>query len=253
VTGPLRAALSAVLLLAAAGPAHDAAAADRAVRLETPPPLRQDIDAMPRIADPADDAERRINAALTRLDADVLKARKDCKGNDWSRTVAAPMAGPGFLSLTVTDSFFCDGAAHPNSSLYSIVYDLAAGKPVDWPLLLPASLVGKQALEEQSDGARIVTLSSPRLFQLYMQGYTAGGATGDDLKQCKEAVTDMAAGGPPPMMVWLDAGQGGLAVQFDLPHVVKPCEQAVVIPARTLREAGASAALIKALAAAGKP
>ena len=119
-----------------AAPAHDARAADRAVRLETPPPLRKDLDAMPQIVDPADDAERRINAALKRLDANVLKARKDCKGNDWSRTVEAPMTGPGFLSLTVTDGVYCDGMAHPDSSLYSIVYDLATGKPVYWPQLL---------------------------------------------------------------------------------------------------------------------
>jgi hypothetical protein len=86
------------------------------------------------------------------------------------------MTGPGFLSLTLTDSFLSEGAADPNSSLYSVVYDLTTGKPFDWPQLLPAALVGKQALEEQSDGTRVVTLSSSRLFQLYMAGYTTDGA-----------------------------------------------------------------------------
>jgi len=250
MTAPIRATLAAGLLFAAAGPVHDGWAADRAVRIQTPPPLRKGIDAMPQIADPADDAERRINAALKRLDANVLKSTKACPGHDWTRTVEAPMAGPGYLSVTVTDGFYCNGAAHPNASLYSIVYDLDTGKPVDWPQLLPPPLVGKQALAGQSDGTRIVTLSSPRLFALYTAGYTADGATGDDIRDCKEAVATEGEDGPPAMMAWLDAKKGGLAVQFDLPHVVKLCEQAVIIPVKTLREAGANPALLEALEAA---
>jgi len=242
--------LSVFLMLAVIGTAHAALAADRAVRLVTPPPLRENLAAMPRIAEPAADAERRIDAALKRLDTNVLKAAKACKGNDWERTVEAPMTGPGFLSLTVTDAIYCAGAAHPDSALYAIVYDLATGKPVDWAQLLPAALVGKQALEEQADGTRIVTLSSPRLFQLYMAGYTADGAAGDDLAECKAAVASQASDGPPAMMVWLDAQQGGLAARMSLPHAQAPCQQTVIIPAKTLREDGASAALLKALAAA---
>ena len=109
---------------------------------------------MPLIADPVDDAERGINVALKRLDLNVLRAVKDCKGGDWERSVTVPMRGPGFLSLTITDSMFCKGSAHPDSGTFSIVYDLTTGKPVDWTQLLPASLTGTVVLEEQGDGTR---------------------------------------------------------------------------------------------------
>jgi hypothetical protein len=220
-------------------------AADRAVSLTVPPPVQKDIASMPQIADPTDDAERRINDALKRLDRNVLKAAKDCKGGDWQRTVAAPMRGPGFLSLTVTDAVYCEGNAHPNASTFSIVYDLATGRPVDWTKLLPASLTGTVALEEQADGTKIVTLATKRLFALYMAGYEAAAGSRSDLADCKEALQATATDAPPGMMVWLDAKAGGLAVQVGLPHAVAACEEPVVIPAATLRKEGAQASLLK--------
>jgi hypothetical protein len=36
------------------------------------------------------------------------------------------------------------------------------------------------------------------------------------------------------MMAWLDARTGGLAIEFDLEHVVKACEAPVVVPLATL-------------------
>jgi hypothetical protein len=232
-----------VFSLCAAG---TALAADRAVHLLVPPPVARNIAAMPQIADPADDAERRINAALKRLDATVAKAARECKGDGWSRSIDAPMRGPGFLSLVITDSLFCEGAAHPDAGTFSIVYDLASGRPVDWTHLLPASLTGTVALEEQADGSKIVTLASQRLFQLYMAGYSGGSAGASDLEDCKQALQGTATDGPPGMMVWLDARRGGLAVQVGLPHVVQACEQAVVIPAGVLRTEGAQPALLRA-------
>jgi hypothetical protein len=161
------------------------------------------------------------------------------------------MTGPGFLSVTVIDEVFCEGNAHPATGLYAIVYDLGTGKPVDWTKLLPASLVGKQTLEEQGDGTKIVTLASKRLFALYMAGYIASftkdPADVDQLKECKEAIKAVTADGPPEMMVWLDAKEGGLAAQFDMEQV---CMQPIVIPAKTLRAEGASETLLKALDAA---
>jgi hypothetical protein len=223
-----------------------ALAADRAVHLVVPPPVHKDIAAMPQIADPADDAERRINAALKRLDLNVLKAFRDCKGGGWERSVDVPMRGPGFLSLTITDSVYCDGNAHPDSGTFSIVYDLATGKPVDWTQLLPASLTGTVALEQQGDGTKVVTLTSKRLFELYMAGYGAGAVPRSDLEECKQAFLDEATDGLPGMMVWLDAKGGGLAVQVGLAHVEKACEEPVVIPAAMLRTEGARAALLQA-------
>lgn len=46
-----------------------AQAADRKVQLQSPPPIAKEAV----IADPSDDAERQINAALKRLDANLRK------------------------------------------------------------------------------------------------------------------------------------------------------------------------------------
>ena len=237
---------TAAFLLGWIASAGAALAADRTEHFLVPPPVLKGIAAMPRIADPVDDAERRINAALKRLDLNVLQAAKACEGNDWSRSVDVPMRGPGFLSFTVTDSFNCEGAAHPDGGMFSIVYDLTTGRPVDWTHLLPPTLTGKLALVDQADGTKIVTLASKRLFDLYIAGYRAGEAPSDDLDECKQALQGEAADAPPEMMVWLDTKGKGLAVEVPLEHVVQACEDAVVIPAAVLKAEGAQPALLKA-------
>jgi hypothetical protein len=241
--------IGSAILLAWLCAAAVAQAADRVVHLVVPPAAHKNIAAMPQIAAPADDAERRINAALKHLDRNVLKASGDCNGGDWERSVDVPMRGPGFLSLTITDSVYCEGNAHPDSGTFSIVYDLVTGRAVDWTKLLPPSLTGTVTLEEQGDGTKVVTLASKRLFELYMAGYRAGEPAGSDLEECKQAFLDQAADAPPGMMVWLDAQGGGLAVQVGLPHVEKACEEPVVITASALRTEGARAALLKAFGA----
>ena len=101
----------------------------------------------------------------------------------------------------------------------------------------------------------MVTLASPRLHSLYLSGYdraiqTAGNdIPAEDLASCKEAVRETD---DPPMMVWLDAKSGGIAIQFDLPHAVQACAVPVVIPLAVLRANGANAALLDAIAAAHK-
>jgi hypothetical protein len=71
-----------------------------------------------------------------------------------------------------------------------------------------------------------------------------------DREGCKDAVRENADS--PAMMVWLDAKQGGLAVQFDLAHALQACAAPVVIPVATLRADGASPALLNAIEAAHK-
>jgi hypothetical protein len=238
-----------VLVLAAGS----AGAASAPLTMLNPRPLAKDIAAMPQIAAPSDDAQRRINAALQRLDATVRAAAADCRksaeGPDaadagWSRSVEVAMAGPVYLSLVIRDDAFC-GGAHPNTATMSIVYDLRSGRPVDWRKLLPSSLTGKVALAEGMDGTRMVTLASPQLQALYLKGYRKTELGTDP--QCTDAV---ATDDPPASMVWLDARQGGLAVQFDLAHVVQACANPVVIPAAVLRSEGADAGLVSAIDAA---
>ncbi len=248
-TASLALSLSAILLARAI-------AADRPVRLTVPPDLARDLSAMPPIADPADAAETGINAALRKLDAKVRKAADECrtdggKDSSWERSIDAAMRGPRFLSYAVTDNTYC-GGAHPNVSTWSIVYDLVSGAPVDWTSLLPAALTGKVALAEQADGSKIVTLASKRLHALYLERYRPDTRTekDDPDKECREAVAETYDGNPPAMMVWPDAKQGGLVLEFDLAHVAQACADAVAIPTEVLRKEGASSILIDAIDAA---
>jgi hypothetical protein len=168
-----------------------AKAADRTVRLQSPPPVGKKAAAMPLVADPSDDAERRINAALKRLDASLRKAIAGCKGSDgapgdWERKVEPTMRGPGYLSFVIRDMSFC-GGPYPPSGTMSIVYDLRTGYPVDWTHLTPPSLTGKVSLNPGMDGTKMVTLASHRLFSLYLGGYDAAS---------RMPGTDIAAGRP---------------------------------------------------------
>lgn len=232
-------------------------ASDRTLKLQAPPPVAKEAAAMPRIANPTTAAERRINAALSRLDVTFGKALRACKGRDgvsgdWVRKVEPTMRGPRYLSYVIRDMSFC-GGPYPPSGTMSIVYDLETGAPVDWTHLLPSSMTGKIALTEGMDGTKMVTLSSSRLYALYLSGYDrairmpGGEITAEDLATCKDAVQDTPN---PRMMVWLDAKSGGLAVQFDLPHAVQACAAPVVIPVDVLRANGVNADLLDAIAAA---
>jgi len=243
-----------VLLAVLAGSAW---AADRPVTVTAQPELKPGLATMPQIAAPADDAERRINAALRRLDGNVRKAAKSCQADggarsSWTRTIRTPMRGPHFLSVEIRDDMFC-GGAHPSTGLMAIVYDLTTGAPVDWTKLLPPTLTGAVALAEGLDGTKMVTLASKRLHALYLERYrpkdSKAKREGDD-NDCRAVVQETAQSDPPGMMAWLDAKAGGLAVQFDLPHYAQACADTVVIPSAVLKQEGAQPVLTDAIDAA---
>lgn len=66
----------------------------------------------------------------------------------------------------------------------------------------------------------------------------------------QESIAGQADDGPVPTLAWPEASGGGLALQFDLPHVMRNCSEPIVIPLATLRREGASPRLIAALTAA---
>jgi hypothetical protein len=231
-----------------------ALAADRIVTTQKPTEPQKDLFAIPRIAAPRDDAERKINAALTRLDTKVRTAAAECRKQGrgrgwWERNVSVPFKGPRFISYEITDNAFC-GGAHPSIGTMAIVYDLATGSPVDWTALLPPPLTGKVALSTEMDGTRMVTLASKRLHDLYVELYRPKGGNPEvDAadEDCREAVVQAGNADPPAMKVWLDAKEGGLAVRFEVSHAMNACVDSVVVPTATLRQEGAAAALVDAL------
>lgn len=230
-----------------------ALAAGQPVVLTKVRPVLSGVDGFPRIAKPVDEPQRRINRALDRLDARVRAAARDCigsssrRGGYWGRQVNVTMRGPEFLSYLVNDDLDC-GGAHPNEAHSALVYDLGSGEPVDWAKLLPRSLTGKLTLTEGEDGVRVVTLASAKLFELYRASYDRGPPGDQDEKECREAIAAQGEDGPVPMLAWLDAKTDGLAVQFDLPHVMQACSEQETIPVSILRREGASERLLIAIA-----
>ncbi len=241
-----RAFLLTLLLLAS-----PASSAEPPIALRVPPQVAPDLAAMPQIAHPADPAQARINAALARLDDTVRKARAACTNTrgdptSWERGIDVPMRGPRFLSVVVADAIDC-GGAHPDTATMAIVYDLRTGRPVDWPALLSPALAGKLTLSEGEDGTRTVRLTSTRLTALYHRYYDHGQA--DDADGCKAEIAQLSGGGATPLSAWLDAKQGGLVLQTDLPHAMQACADPVLIPAVILKREGASPDLVAALEA----
>jgi hypothetical protein len=107
------------------------------------------IAALPRMTSDSPAAQR-INANLAARDAAALKEAADCtlptdEGGSqvvdqtgyYDRSVEVPMAGPDFLSILITDETYCPGAAHGATRIAALTFDLATGRPVDWPALLP--------------------------------------------------------------------------------------------------------------------
>ena len=206
------------------------------------------LAAMPRIARPADTAERRVNAALDRLDRTVRKALAVCRSDQahqafWQRTVEVPMRGPRFLLLVVADDVDC-GAQHPYASTMAVVYDLRTGRPVDWAVLLPAELAAGRVLAEGRDGTRTVRLTSSRVRDLFLRFYDHGEA--DAASDCKGVVTRATAEGF-AASAWLDGKDGNLVLQTDLAPFVQSCADPVFVPVATLRELGARTELVDAL------
>lgn len=231
-------------------------AAVRPLSLTHPPALSEDVDAAPKIAHPRNEAERRINSALAHYDAQSRRELQQCRKDaaesnlglssfEWRRTIKPTMSGPDYLSFTVFTYGSC-GGAHPWAQTASIILDLATGARAEWNRLLPASLIGHTSLDKGKE-IEMPALESKRLQALYIQAYLKGDHADD--KQCREAV-ETADGGEPRFQAWLDAESGGLAYVMQLNDFEKACMDEFVLPLETLREEGASATLLSALAAA---
>ncbi len=223
-------ALALTLLLAT-----DASAAEP-LRLTKP----ASSSAFPRIATPGGPAAAKINAALDRLDRRwagfVRECRAGGKDNEAGRSVRVTLAGPRFLSLVANDEESC-GGAHPDISTLALVYDLGAGRPVDWKPLLGPRLVTETSADTVIDGTTIGMIGSKTLRDLYVR-------TDKPDKDCAEALADPGL----HFVAWLDGKRRALVIQPVLPHVVAACADDAAIPAVDLRRLGADPALTAALA-----
>ena len=222
------------------------------IALTQPAPIRRGIPGYPRIAKPADAAQRRINHRLTLSETSTRRVARACLDDStnptsWQRTIRVTMRGPVFLSYAVEDEVDC-GGAHPSTEHSAVTFDLATGEPVDWPRLL--GRLRARLGPMPSDDMVGVVLDSKRLSALYAQRYdralTAAGGIPECLGWTKAGAGPFRA----TMVPWLDARAGGLVLQFDGGNAEKACSLPVVIPTAVLRREGASARLVTALTTA---
>ena len=239
----------------AAGPENVAAAAN-ATTLVDKPRLSADIEAMPRLSGDSP-AIVRLNAELDRLDATAVADAGECgqtadsqEGDGWTRSITRPMTGPAYLTLREHLEIFC-GGAYPSTSQTPITWDLSTGERVNWVALLPGLGLAQDQPEPGMPADYVYSVRSPRLEALYERKMLTEATDAEWREQCQDVWTPKASDElGQGFRVWADAEHGGVAIDADYAHVVQACGGTVYLTADEMREAGAPAALIDALAAA---
>lgn len=214
--------------------------------------LRKGVDAWPLITSPINPATRRVNSALMLLNQKLASSLNQCDSDylrwlnlvggsadqqsgsgDWLRIVEITMTGPRYVSLVATQEVFC-GGAHPDSNRISMVFDLASGNPVNWPVLLPKSAETSVYTDTDWEGTRIAAVISPRLLRV-----AADAATGD----CKNVFQSHQS-----FLIWPDARHQEIVVfPFDLPHSVQACAEKIFLTLGQARKLGFAEDLLRAI------
>jgi hypothetical protein len=214
---------------------------------------RKDVDLWPLLAEAKTPAEIRVNQKLERLNRRLVLQLSECDadyrkwlaavgeqstskaqtGGDWSRTVAVTMHGPRYLSLVATDEVFC-GGAHPDSDEVALVFDMTTGEPVDWVAMVAKRAGASAYADTVIDGSTVGALVLPALATMYTKA-------ADD--ECKD---DASGGAERSFQLWPDAKAGTLvAVEFDLPHVVRACAVPLSVSMAQARELGFSEEILR--------
>lgn len=193
-------------------------------------------------------AIRAINADLSILDAAARENAAGCEGGGYSRTVTQPMTGPGYVSYWISDEYEC-GGPYPSASQIAVTYDLATGRRIDWTQAMPAWGLSADSPEDMAAGS-VAILHSATLADWYSRKMLAS-TDKEWLADCREVFTPetLNSGG---FKVWADAGNAGVSVSPELPHVVQACGEQASLTADDMRAAGVAPAMIEALAKAGE-
>ena len=219
-------------------------ASAQVARLQHRPDLAQDLQGLPRVVANADVPEAiaaKINASLSRFDAEVKSDEREClrgKGErDYQRQVAVTMTGPRYLSMTMDDTYDC-GGPHPDDSQTVLTYDLKTGSPVNWEALLPPEAKGETI---RSKGRLTIALMHwPAMLERAKKQ-----ASGDQ-EECGDAYVGR---GDISLNVYLSAEDHAIALQPNLtPHFYSAtCSTVVLIRADEAKRLGIAQPLIDAI------
>ena len=104
------------------------------------PDLAEGVQSLPRLVG-GGSATARINARLAERDARAKAFAADCNSDPpnsfFERAITVTMTGPRYLSVYESGGFYCPGAAHPNTFLTPLTFDLSSGADVDFRNLVP--------------------------------------------------------------------------------------------------------------------
>jgi hypothetical protein len=228
------------------------------VQLSPKRQIRKRFDAWPLILRPKNDAERRINKHLSDLNAHLSRSLKDCDANYaqlmgkqdrspdtsgegakfLSQDTKVTMAGPVFLSLVATTSFYC-GGAHPYRFTNAAIFDLRTGEPADLLVWFLPSLKVSLVEEGTEDSALEQSVLAGGLLQVYRE------ATHHD---CDETFSDDQS-----FLIWPDANSGKVMIQADrLPGCCQACGIETGLTLEQARKFGFSEAFLQAISDAHK-
>ena len=241
------------LLMASCKPAASTpkAAADpdapTAASFVNTPGVSATVEAAPRLVGESS-AIRAINADLDAIDAASRENAAACEGGGYSRTITQPMTGPGYVSYWISDDYEC-GGPYPSTGQIAVTYDLATGRRVDWTKAMPAWGLSADSLEDMPAGS-VAILHSAAMADWYSRKMLAS-TDQEWLADCREVFTPEALNGG-GFKVWADAGNAGVSVAPELPHVVQACGEQASLSADDMRAAGVVPAMIEALAKAGE-
>ncbi len=219
--------------------------------LQFPSDATEDFQALPRVGLETPQA-RAINAALDRIDtrdrenrAMCLEAKTENDNVQWGRSVEAPMMGPRFVSLVVSQGEYC-GGAHPNWARYPLVFDLETGRLIDWRGVLPANMIVALNDQDADRWVRAAYLQSPRLKAWFAERALAGmdPRSREDCGYLYGEDEHNSWG----LEIWPDAKAGGLTLQTaGLAHAETGCLAEVVMSLDEMRRQGVRPDLIEAI------
>lgn len=242
--------LACLALLVGCAPSHEPGARSA---LQFSPDLAEDFGSLPRVAGDTPQT-RAINAALDRVDARDRENRASClemkPWNDnveWGRTVDAPMTGPRYVSIVMSQGDYC-GGAHPWWNRTALVFDLETGRLIDWTAWLPAEMATPIKAEEADRWVRPAFLESPSLKAWFAERVLAG-MDEYGRRECSELYAEDQRD-EWGLTAWPDAKGGGLTLQSaGLVHADMGCHGDVLMPLSELKRRGVAPELVEAIEA----
>lgn len=173
-----------------------------------------------RPGDRAINAALRLDPAKPEGDADYVGCMKMAlagggRDGDFQLTYAPDLVTPEYLSVAVNAGGFC-GGAHPDESLWHVLFDRVSGRKIDLSGWLTAGAVVPGGDEPGTSIRRI----TPALRVLALKHFPFG--RGEDA-DCREAIAGED--------YWeLALTRKGIAFTPSLPHVIQACEDAAEVP-----------------------